>query len=119
MCVYIHNTETLPEPVRLREFDAKEDAKLSEFQAELVQMAAVLCGDHRKDIFPHKLVEGMNVISAVEYVENAFTKFLEESEKLKQCGASEDTICIPEEDEEPPKLPFASKFFSCIFCGKN
>lgn len=118
--------ETLPVPVRLRGFDAKEDAKLSDFQTELVQMAAVLCGDHRKDIFPHKLVEDMTVVSAVEYVENAFAKFLEECEKLKQAGGAggdENIICIPGEPPiiqnraKPPS--FVSKFFSCIFCGRE
>lgn len=37
--------ETLPEPVKIRMTEANENAKLSEFQQELVQLAAVLKGD--------------------------------------------------------------------------
>ncbi|XWS58662.1 hypothetical protein CRYUN_Cryun08bG0053900 [Craigia yunnanensis] len=48
---------TLPEPVKMREIDAKETVKLSEFQEELVQMAAVLNRDHKKEIYPHRPVE--------------------------------------------------------------
>ncbi|XAR63332.1 Phospholipase C [Bertholletia excelsa] len=113
----------LPEPVRLRETGAKEDAKLSEFQEELVQMAATLCGDHRKDIYPSKLVENMTVKEAVEYVEKAFKKFLEECEKAKAKGAPESQVCVPGEEDEPEPSArarprsFASKLLSCIACG--
>lgn len=120
----LHFSVTLPEPVKLREAEAKEDAKLTEFQQELVQMAATLCGDHRKDIYPHKLVENMTVGQAVEYVHNAFKEFLNECEKASKSGADESHICVPE-DLVPPgpaaeksKISFASLFFSCISCGK-
>ncbi|KAE8721401.1 Non-specific phospholipase C5 [Hibiscus syriacus] len=63
---------TLPEPVKTRHSKAKETAKLSDFQEELVQMAAVLKGDHKSDIYPHKLVENMTVAEAAEYVHGAF-----------------------------------------------
>ncbi|KAK6119293.1 hypothetical protein DH2020_046966 [Rehmannia glutinosa] len=57
----------LSEPVKMRESEANEDAKLSEFQEELVQMCAVLKGDHGKDIFPHEIVKDMKVVEAVDY----------------------------------------------------
>ncbi|KAL2461401.1 Non-specific phospholipase C3 [Abeliophyllum distichum] len=112
--------ETLPEPVKLREAEAEDEAKLSEFQEELVQMTAVLCGDHRKENFPHKLVENMTVGGAVEYVDNAFKKFLDECERAKANGADESTICIPSESSTSAaptrSKSFASKLFSCIVC---
>ncbi|XP_028098944.1 non-specific phospholipase C4-like isoform X2 [Camellia sinensis] len=117
-------TVKLPEPVKLREAEAKENAKLTEFQEEMVQMAATLCGDHKKDIYPDKLVENMTVDEAVKYVNNSFKKFLEECEKAKASGADESQICVPN-DDDPPKPPeyksksFASKFFSCVACAKS
>ncbi|XP_022865607.1 non-specific phospholipase C4-like [Olea europaea var. sylvestris] len=92
--------ETLPQLVKLREAEVEDESKLSEFQEELVQMAAVLCGDYRKEIFPHKLVENMTVAGAVDYVNNSFKKFLEECEKAKENGADESTICIPNESTD-------------------
>ncbi|KAF7113403.1 hypothetical protein RHSIM_RhsimUnG0128600 [Rhododendron simsii] len=115
---------TLPEPVKLRAVDANEDAKLTEFQEELVQMAATICGDHKKDTYPHKLVENMTVGQAVEYVNNAFKGFLDECEKARESGADDDHICVPR-DLVPPgpaqksKKSFASMFLSCIACGNN
>ncbi|KAL7238348.1 hypothetical protein ACSBR2_004447 [Camellia fascicularis] len=114
----------LPEPVKLREAEAKENAKLTEFQEEMVQMAATLCGDHKKDIYPDKLVENMTVGEAVKYVNNSFKKFLDECEKAKASGVDESQICVPN-DDDPPKptedksKSFASKFFSCVACAKS
>ncbi|KAM7512244.1 hypothetical protein LguiB_011119 [Lonicera macranthoides] len=112
---------TLPEPVKLREAEAKENAKLSEFQEELVQMAATLCGDYRKeDIYPHKLVDNLTVEEAVDYVKDAFKRFLDECERAKESGAVESTICVPLIDlppTRPNKRSTASKFFSCLVCG--
>ncbi|KAL3537185.1 hypothetical protein ACH5RR_000551 [Cinchona calisaya] len=119
--------ETLPEPVKLRETEAREDAKLTDFQKELVQMSAVLGGDHKKDIYPHKLVEEMTVNTAVDYVHKSFKKFLDECERLRQSGVDDSTICsLPADYEEdntptkPAKSPsFVSKFFSCIACNNS
>jgi phospholipase C len=82
----IHCAEKLAEPIKLREAAAKEEAKLSEFQEELVLTAATLNGDHRKSIYPNKLIENMCVLDAVKYVEDAFNTFLNECEKAKQNG---------------------------------
>ncbi|KAG8391399.1 hypothetical protein BUALT_Bualt01G0183600 [Buddleja alternifolia] len=118
--------ETLGEPVKLRDAEANEGSKLSEFQGELVEMAAVLCGDHKKESFPDKLVENMIVSEGVEYVKNAFKKFTDECHKAKENGADESTIHIPAEEDSGvvdsvPKesKSFVSKFFSCIVCGGN
>ncbi|KAK9273937.1 hypothetical protein L1049_018749 [Liquidambar formosana] len=108
---------TLPEPIKLRETEAKEEAKLSEFQEELVQMAAVLNGDHRKDIYPHKLVENMKVSEAVIYVGEALKKFLDECEKAKKSGADESEIVVLENaPTRAPSKSFGHKIFSCLIC---
>ncbi|KAL6964877.1 Non-specific phospholipase C4, partial [Sarracenia purpurea var. burkii] len=111
---------TLPEPVKLRATEAKENAKLTEFQEELVQMAATLCGDHKKDIYPDKLVENMTVGQAVKYVNSAFKKFLDECEKEMDNGAGESSATPKVEPAAQAKSKsFASKFFSCIACGSR
>ncbi|KAK4488593.1 hypothetical protein RD792_004359 [Penstemon davidsonii] len=114
--------ESLPEPVKLRETEAKEESKLCDFQQEMVQLAAVLCGDHLKEIFPEKLVEKMTVSDGVEYVKSAFDKFLGECEKAKQNDADESTICIPTtamNSSTTKSKSFASKAFSCFVCGDH
>ncbi|KAG2533786.1 hypothetical protein PVAP13_9NG013100 [Panicum virgatum] len=105
---------TLPEPVKLRRTAPVEHAPLSEFQEELVQLAAVLNGDHTKDSYPHKLVEGMTVAEAAKYCVDAFRAFLDECDRYNKCG--EDGSHIP--TVKPPssapapgknKSSFASK----------
>lgn len=108
---------TLPEPVRLREFNAREEANLSDFQEGLVHLAAVLNGEHKEEIYPRKLVEGMMVSQAARYVEDAFQKFVEECEKARESGVDESEVFVF------PKLPtnstsknFIEKLFSCLIC---
>ncbi|KAL5549644.1 hypothetical protein UlMin_004875 [Ulmus minor] len=112
--------ETLAEPIKLREAEAKEEAKLNDFQAELVQMAATLNGDHTKEIYPHKLVENLTVLEAVKYCQSAFNKFLDECEKAKQSGTeeSEIVICLPTSSpkRDQSSRSFAQKLFSCLVC---
>ncbi|KAJ9179817.1 hypothetical protein P3X46_008137 [Hevea brasiliensis] len=81
----------LPERVKLREFD---EANLSEFQEELVQMAAVLNGDHKEEIYPQNLVKGMKVSKAGMYVEEAFKKFCDECKKARECGVDESEVIV-------------------------
>ncbi|KAL8062231.1 hypothetical protein ABFX02_02G133900 [Erythranthe guttata] len=108
--------ETLPEPVKMRETEAKEDARLSEFQEELVHMSAVLCGDHRDDTFPRKLVGKMKVSDGADYANKAFERFLDECRKSMRNGADGTTICIPPAEKY---RSFASKLCSCIVCGHH
>lgn len=111
---------TLPEPVRTREAEAQEEAELTEFQVELVQMAAVLNGDHTKDIYPNKLVENMKVKEAVDYVQNACSKFHEECEKARSNGVDESEVIVvgvqPARGKEKAHKTFAQKIFSCLVC---
>ncbi|GAV89013.1 Phosphoesterase domain-containing protein [Cephalotus follicularis] len=85
---------TLPEPVKMRETKANGDAKLSEFQQELVQLAATLNGDHKKDIYPHKLVENMSVADGAKYFQDAFEKFCRECERAKESGVDLSEIVV-------------------------
>ncbi|KAH9618230.1 hypothetical protein KSS87_016174 [Heliosperma pusillum] len=118
---------TLPEPVRLRDFDAIEDKKLSEFQEEMVQLAACLRGDHHKDTYPHKLVEDMNVAQAAEYCNESFNIFLQECEKANNLGADQnDVVTVTAKSIESPDSQqeispkdkihksFFQKLFSCL-----
>lgn len=108
---------TLPEPMKLREAGSKDDAKISDFQEELVQLAAALNGDHRKDIYPHKLVENMTVSEAHKYVEGAFKKFQDECQKARENGTDESEIVVCATSPTPPSTKsFAHKIFSCLVC---
>ncbi|XP_043694343.1 non-specific phospholipase C3-like [Telopea speciosissima] len=110
---------TLPEPVRMREAEANEDAKLNDFQQILVQMAASLNGDHRnKEIFPDQLVENMTVGEAIKYCEDAFKKFLEASERARSLGADESEIveCSTYISLQQPSRTFVNNLFSCFNC---
>ncbi|KAG9454460.1 hypothetical protein H6P81_007364 [Aristolochia fimbriata] len=121
---------TLPEPKRLRATDANEDSKLSEFQQELVQIAAALNGDHKKDIYPEKLVESMTVGEASNYVKEALNTFLRACEDGKRNGLDESEIVDVAEKEQQQstssdqKLPqpkkkksFANKMLlACCVC---
>ncbi|KAL4355988.1 hypothetical protein HN51_027363 [Arachis hypogaea] len=111
--------EKLPEPTKLREVGAQEQAKLSEFQEELVQMAATLNGDHKKSIYPNKLVENMTVLDAIKYIEDAFNTFLDECNKAKQSGVDGSQIvdCADKNKSTPPNSKnFFQKLLSCIVC---
>ncbi|RYQ87915.1 hypothetical protein Ahy_B09g095441 isoform D [Arachis hypogaea] len=112
--------ETLPEPVKLRDIGAQEQAKLSDLQVELVQMAATLNGDHKKSIYPNKLVENMTVSDAVKYIEDAFSTFLDECNKAKQSGVDGSQIvdCADKNKSTPNSNNFFHKLLSCIVCDR-
>ncbi|CAO2835168.1 unnamed protein product [Amaranthus hypochondriacus] len=111
---------TLPEPIRLREFDAREEKELSEFQGEMVQLAACLKGDHNKPNYPHTLVQQMNVAQAAQYCNQAFALFLQESNKAIQNGVHEDAIVViqntQQQDIHMNHESFFYKLFSCLPC---
>uniref|UniRef100_A0A0D9W1I4 Uncharacterized protein n=1 Tax=Leersia perrieri TaxID=77586 RepID=A0A0D9W1I4_9ORYZ len=120
---------TLPEPVKMRSTSsltaatAEENAAtLTEFQEELVQMAAVLNGDHAdEEVYPHKLVEGMTVADAVRYCNEAFKVWREECDRCGKCG--EDGSHIPTVVKPPASRrrrgSFASKMLACFACGPS
>ncbi|KAF6136059.1 hypothetical protein GIB67_000463 [Kingdonia uniflora] len=109
---------TLPDTEKLRKEDKDEERALSEFQSELVQLAATLNGDHTKDIFPQKLIENMKVIDAVGYVEDAFKNFCDVCEEAKNNGADDFNIIdfatrLAQKDSHKS---FDGKIFSCCIC---
>ncbi|XP_024534533.1 non-specific phospholipase C1 [Selaginella moellendorffii] len=87
--------ETLPTPPwSLRHRAVDEDAKLTEFQEELVQLASQLNGDHRLNGYPN-FGKGMSVRQANNYVESAVRKFLDEGRlALKSGGQADDTTML-------------------------
>ncbi|XP_061340202.1 non-specific phospholipase C6 isoform X2 [Gastrolobium bilobum] len=83
---------TLPDVTPLRSSEAKEDAALSEFQSEVVQLAAVLNGDHFLSSFPDEMSKKMNVKEAHEYVRGAVSRFIRASKEAIKLGADESAI---------------------------
>ncbi|AAF01582.1 hypothetical protein [Arabidopsis thaliana] len=126
--------ETLSTPIKLRGTMAKENAQLSEFQEDLVIMAAGLKGDYKNEELIHKLCKETCVADASKYVTNAFEKFLEESRKARDRGCDENDIvyCVDDDDDHvviPPQshseasnaaaqpktqTSFFNKLFSCF-----
>ncbi|KAK8680268.1 hypothetical protein V6N13_109218 [Hibiscus sabdariffa] len=84
--------ETLPDAVPLRTTEAKEDAALSEFQSEIVQLAAVLNGDHFLSSFPNEMSKNMTVKEAHKYTRGAVSRFIRASKEAVKLGADESTI---------------------------
>lgn len=111
-------TVTLPDPVKMRQDEANEDAKLTELQEELVQLGAVLKGDHKESDYPDKLVENMKVNEGAKYVEVAFKKFCDDCEKAKSEGKDDSYIVCDGEVSHTQKTSkkFADKLFSCLVC---
>lgn len=110
---------TLPELPRARAIGTQEeDEDLTDFQIELIQAAAVIRGDHIKDIYPLKLVDNMKVSDAAKYEEEAFTKFYGESKKAKEVGRDEHEIVDLSQGTTRHSSPksFMQKFFSCLIC---
>lgn len=112
---------TLVDPVKTREDGPDEEAKLTEFQEELVQLCAVLKGDHiDDDTFPNKIVVDMKVVQAVDYMVPAFDKFLNDCEDAKKNGADESHIvCEVKQLGKHVSRSFKRKVFSCLTCGND
>ncbi|ESR50618.1 hypothetical protein CICLE_v10031241mg [Citrus x clementina] len=112
----------LSEPVRTRDFDAREDDELSEFQQELVQLAAAVKGDLNSDFLPDDLLKTMNVGGGLSYVEDAFKKFFDEGKKARENGADEsEVVLMPNSTTQSgsqraaPKT-YLQQVFSCLIC---
>ncbi|XP_022898331.1 non-specific phospholipase C2 [Olea europaea var. sylvestris] len=84
--------EQLPNPVKIRQGDANEDAKVSEFQQELIQLAAVMKGDDILTSFPVKIGKEMTVREGKEYMEDAVKRFFESGSVAKLMGVDEEQI---------------------------
>ncbi|KAL1555197.1 Phosphatidylglycerol/phosphatidylinositol transfer protein [Salvia divinorum] len=82
----------LPDPVKIRETDANEDAPLSEFQQELVQLAAVLKGENILSSFPCNIALNMTVRQGADYMDEAVKSFLEAGFAAKKMGVDPEQI---------------------------
>ncbi|KAL8495829.1 hypothetical protein ACS0TY_019803 [Phlomoides rotata] len=115
--------ETLSEAVKMRETGANEEATLTEFQQELVQMCAVLKGENTQDNFPQTIVKDMKVVEAVDYIGGAFDKFRDDCETARKNGADESHIvCDAVHDTKTEKRvskSFSDSLFSCLTCGHD
>lgn len=84
--------ETLPEVKRsLRPSGPREDASLSEFQMELIQLASQLNGDYVLNTYPY-IGKTMTVREANRYAEDAVKRFLEAGKAAVRAGANESVI---------------------------
>ncbi|XP_022752398.1 non-specific phospholipase C2 isoform X2 [Durio zibethinus] len=84
--------EQLPTPARIRPGEANEEAKLSEFQQELLQLAAVLKGDDILTSYPEKIGKEMSVREGKEYMEDAVRRFFEAGRSAKKMGVDGEQI---------------------------
>lgn len=84
--------EFLPDAAPLRTTEADENRGLSEFQSEVVQLAAVLNGDHFLSSFPDAMSKKMSVKEAHGYVRGAVSRFITASKEAINLGADESAI---------------------------
>lgn len=82
----------LPTPVRIRTTEANEEAKLTEFQQELVQLASALNGDDMLIDFQVKIVNNMTVREGIAYVDAAVKRFFEAGISAKKMGVDGEQI---------------------------
>ncbi|XP_057863288.1 non-specific phospholipase C2 [Cryptomeria japonica] len=117
---------TLPEPSKLRPGEANEEARLNEFQSELVQLAAQLNGDHALPSYPDELPNKMCVREAQQYIERSVNRFFEACEKARMDGEDESYIvnlpCETTGDGADSSEPSGirrvlRKLISCITCS--
>ncbi|CAL5201995.1 unnamed protein product [Lathyrus oleraceus] len=82
----------LQAPVKLRKGEANEDKKLSEFQQELIQLAAVLKGDNIFTSYPNTIGKDMTVKQGKSYMDEAVKRFFEAGRYAKKMGVSDEHI---------------------------
>ncbi|CAN1250456.1 Non-specific phospholipase C2 [Linum perenne] len=76
----------------IRQGDANEDAKLSEFQQEMLQLAAVLKGDHILSSYPNEIGKKMSVKEGTVYMEDAVKRFFQAGRFAKKMGVDDEQI---------------------------
>lgn len=82
----------MPEVKALRQGEAREEGGLSEFQSEVVQLGAVLNGDHFLSSFPDEMSKKMSVKEGDEYVKGAVSRFMRASKEAIKLGADDSAI---------------------------
>jgi len=83
---------TLPNPPKIRQSGANEEAKLSDFQKELVQLAAILNGDYTLKSYPEEIGKKMNVREGKKYMGDSVRRFFEAGRLAKSLGADDHEI---------------------------
>ncbi|KAL2510897.1 Non-specific phospholipase C2 [Abeliophyllum distichum] len=84
--------EQLSNPVKIRQGDANEDAKVSEFQQELIQYAAVQKGENILTSYLGKIEKEMTVREGKEYIEDAVKRFFESGSAAELMDVGEEQI---------------------------
>ncbi|CAN6691748.1 unnamed protein product [Malus baccata var. baccata] len=79
-------------PVAIRKSEPNEDAKLTEFQQEMIQLAAVLKGDNIFTSYPQKTGKAMTVKDGKKYADDAVKGFFEGGLYAKRMGVNEEQI---------------------------
>ncbi|CAI0541364.1 unnamed protein product [Linum tenue] len=82
----------LPTPTRIRQTEANEEAKLTEFQQEMLQLAAVLKGDNVLSSYPNEIGKQMTVKEGTAYMEDAVRRFFQAGVYAKKMGVDEEQI---------------------------
>lgn len=92
--VFVEFAEKLPDVTKpLRLSGPNEDASLSEFQVELIQLASQLNGDHVLNAYPD-IGKSMTVGEANRYAEDAVKRFTEAGRAALRAGANDSAIVI-------------------------
>jgi phospholipase C len=79
-------------PVTIRKGEANEEAKLSEFQQELMQLASVLNGDHQLTSLQERIQKQMVVREGIDYIHSSVKRFFEAGTLAKRMGVDEEQI---------------------------
>ncbi|XP_078442733.1 non-specific phospholipase C2-like isoform X2 [Wolffia australiana] len=79
-------------PLRIRKGEANENARLSEFQQELMQLTAALTGDHVLAQLQEKIAKSMTVKEGLAYMDSAVARFFEAGLLARKMGVNEEQI---------------------------
>ena len=78
--------------MNIRNSPANESAMLTEFQQEMMQLAAALKGEHILSSYPKPFGNDMTVKEGRGYIREAVKRFFEAGCLAKKMGVSEDQI---------------------------
>nr|DAD29327.1 TPA_asm: hypothetical protein HUJ06_030795 [Nelumbo nucifera] len=84
--------EQLPTPVKIRQGGPNKNATPSEFQQELLQLAAVLKGEHILPTYLEHIGKQMTVKEGKKYMDDAVKSFFEAGFSAKGMGVDEEQI---------------------------
>ncbi|CAM8886454.1 unnamed protein product [Rhodiola kirilowii] len=83
--------EQLPTPPPIRMSDPNEDAKITEFQQEMIQLASVVTRDHLLPNFTDK-IKDMTVREAKKYSDGAMRTYMEAATNAKTMGLDDEKV---------------------------